>query len=104
MGDNGPMLRNALADALRSKLDFRAPGKFIVLYPEEVDEDVARSKADLSKLGPQDIAAARKLLKGFDFHVGIVGTFGIKKLNRVASHDTREREDGTVFVSAFAPV
>src|SRR5258708_7687779 len=37
LGDNGPMLRHALVDALRLILDRRAPGKFYLLYPEEVD-------------------------------------------------------------------
>jgi hypothetical protein len=75
MGDNGPVLRGALCDELRTFLDKKAPGKFTVLYPEQIDEKITESASDPEGISGKNLALARRLLKSFDFQVGIVGRF-----------------------------
>jgi hypothetical protein len=75
MGDNGPVLRGALCDELRTFLDRKAPGKFLVLYPEQVDDQISAGSTDPTGISPRNPGLARKLLKVLDFQVGIVGRF-----------------------------
>lgn len=80
LGDNGPMLRGALVDRLAEYLDRNAPGRFSVLYPEQVDEELARGPADPVGISGKNLALSRKLLKQFNLQVGVVGTFLLKTL------------------------
>jgi hypothetical protein len=80
LGDNGPMLRGALVDKLAEYLDRNAPGKFSVLYPEQVDEELTKGPADPVGISGKNLALSRKLLKQFNLQVGIVGTFLLKTL------------------------
>jgi hypothetical protein len=85
LGDNGPTLRGSLVDALRSYLDRRAPGKFTVLYPEQLDEDIRRSSADPKGISGTNLVLARRLLRSFDLDVGVVGRFEVRSLARVVN-------------------
>jgi hypothetical protein len=85
LGDNGPILRGALTDALRAYLDKHAPGKFTVLYPEQVDEEIAASTTDPRGISGKSLDLARKLLKAYDLQVGIVGRFGLRSVTKLRS-------------------
>jgi hypothetical protein len=80
LGDNGPMLRHALVDALRLILDRRAPGKFVLLFPDEVDDLLRTTKVDLSGLDGRNIPKSRAALAKLELKVGIMGRFDLKTL------------------------
>src|SRR5437867_3731549 len=60
MGDNGPVLRGVLIDELRSYLDKNAPGRFTVLYPEQIDDEIKASSVDPAGLSGKHLTLARK--------------------------------------------
>jgi hypothetical protein len=99
LGDNGPALRGRLADALRGYLDRGAPGKFTVLYPEQLDEEIRASSADPKGISGGNLALARRLLRSFDLDVGVVGRFEVRSLTRPLKGE-RLTKNGGVRVQA----
>jgi hypothetical protein len=96
MGDNGPVLRGALVDHLRVYLDRKAPGKFTVLYPEQVDEQIAGGSNDPAGISGKNLVLARRLLEAFDFQVGIVGRFEVGDFSRLLQVSNAARDESSV--------
>lgn len=78
-GNLGPIFQTALADSLRTTLaGSPAAGRYTVPRPDTLIEEVVSGLnrgLDPESLSDKNIAAARALLKSYNYQVGIVGRF-----------------------------
>jgi hypothetical protein len=83
-GNLGPIFQTALADSLRTTLaGSPAAGRYTVPRPDTLKEEVISGLnrgLDPESLSDKNIAAARALLKSYNYQVGIVGRFLTKSL------------------------